>query len=424
MPESENAATLSTWSALECPFTIEYSPGTLDDIRLAVVDAFFSVPRGGVEIGGILAGAWDGERLTITGYSALDCEHAFGPSFTLSPRDETQLAGLLATAEGNGMRPVGWYHSHTRSEIFLSDADREIHRRFFPEPWQVALILKPHTFQPTRAGFFFRGADGEIHAEASYHEFVLTPLMVKPAPSGVPVAAEPEPPPPPAPALTSVEAEQAPPPLPKFLDVPQARSRRWPKVAIALIAGFALGAGGYLKRDLWLPRILPMTHGAPAPAPPPSLGLNTFDIVGQLQIRWDRNSTAVQHAADGLLTINTGGPAPQEFALDKAHLLSGIFTFGRQTERVDVSLGITQADGRVAREITTFIGKLPDPKAAEDPQIKEQRDNLSKQVTNMRTDLDAEIARNTKLRKTVDQLSKQLRDQQRSRLVNQAPDKK
>src|SRR5580692_7587886 len=41
MPESENIAELSTWGAPECPFTIEYAPRALDDIRLAVVDAFF-----------------------------------------------------------------------------------------------------------------------------------------------------------------------------------------------------------------------------------------------------------------------------------------------------------------------------------------------------------------------------------------------
>src|SRR5580700_9710353 len=192
MTDSENGVGLSTWSTLECPFTIEYSPRALDDIRLAVVDAFFSLPRGGAEIGGILCGNWDGGRLTITDYAALDCEHAFGPSFALSPRDETHLAGLLAASSGNGLQPVGWYHSHTRSEIFLSDADQEIHRRFFPEPWQVALVLKPHTFHPARAGFFFREGDGGIHAEASYQEFALTPLLVTPEPSGAPVAVEPE----------------------------------------------------------------------------------------------------------------------------------------------------------------------------------------------------------------------------------------
>jgi proteasome lid subunit RPN8/RPN11 len=439
MPESESAAALSAWNAPECPFPIEYEPRALDYIRLAVVDAFFSLPRGGVEIGGVLFGKWDNERLTITGYAALDCEHAFGPSFTLSPRDQTRLSELLTASNRNGLWPAGWYHSHTRSEIFLSDADQEIHRRFFPEPWQVALVLKPHTFHPTRAGFFFREAGGGIHVEASYKEFALAPLLVKPARSGAPAALEPQPTPrapvplevpqsaPPGQPAAAAPEEPVQAPIPKFLDRPQPGSRRWLKAAVALLAGFGLGAAAYVKRDIWLQPLLAMAHQqkpAPAAPPPPALGLNTLDSDGQLQIRWNPSSAAVQQASDGVLTISTGGPEAQEIPLDRAHLLSGAFTLGRQTERVDVSLATTQADGRTSREVTTFMGKLPDKKPAEGPAIQEQRDNLAKQVAKMQTDLDAEIARNSKLRKTVDQLSKQLREQQRSRLLNQVPDKK
>ena len=125
----------------------------------------------------------------ITGYAPLDCEHAFGPSFTLSDRDQERLADLLKSAVPAGLRAAGWYHSHTRSEISFSGPDREIHQRFFPEPWQVALVLRPHTFQPTRAGFFFREPDGSIQGEASCAEFALEPLPPRP------VEVEPEPPP-------------------------------------------------------------------------------------------------------------------------------------------------------------------------------------------------------------------------------------
>jgi proteasome lid subunit RPN8/RPN11 len=410
---------------------------------MAVVDAFFSLPRGGAEIGGVLLGAWDGQRLAVTGYAALDCEHAFGPSFTLSPRDEARLADLLAAPRTGGLRPVGWYHSHTRSEIFLSDADLEIHRRFFPEPWQVALVVKPHTFQPTRAGFFFRDGAG-MHGASSYKEFVLTPLMVQPAPSGPPPIAgriEPVAPAAPEPALEPVPgpapfghsspqktAQPDPPaaPLPKFLEQPPTRSRRWLKLAAALLVLAALGAAGYAMRVLWLPPALAMwqrhTTAAVSPAPP-SVGLNTLDTGGQLQIHWNRDSPAVQQAASGVLRIE-GGPSAEEMPLDKPHLLSGAFTFQRQSERVDVSLQLNQADGRVSREVTTFVGKLPERKPVEDAAAQEQRESLSKQVAKMRSDLNAEIAGNAKLRKTVDQLSKQLRDQQRSRLLNQAPEKK
>ena len=168
---------LSTWSVPRCSFEIEYSARVLDDIRLAVVDAFFSLPRGGAEIGGLLLGSWDGGRVAITSYEPLDCQHALGPSFTLSPHDQAQLAEMIAGARRNppNQQPVGWYHSHTRSEIFLSEADQAVHNRFFPDPWQVALVLKPHTFEPMRAGFFFRERDGSMRVKASYQEFRLEP---------------------------------------------------------------------------------------------------------------------------------------------------------------------------------------------------------------------------------------------------------
>jgi proteasome lid subunit RPN8/RPN11 len=455
MTDSKDGVGLSTWTSPECPFTIEYAPRTLDDIRLAVMDAFFSLPRGGAEIGGILCGNWDGGRLAITDYAALDCEHAFGPSFALSPRDEAQLAGLLAKSAARGLLPVGWYHSHTRSEIFLSDADREIHRRFFPEPWQVALVVKPHTFHPARAGFFFRDSSGGIHAEASYAEFELTPLAVTPAPSGAPAKVELEPAPdsvpgplrlsrsdtqpaspvaamaaqPQAPAMqpqapAAQPAEPAAPPLlPKSLDAPARPRRRWPiVVAAALLACCALGAAAYWKRDFWVPRVMAMApRPAPVLTPPPPLGLNTIDNAGQLQIRWDRNSPFVLQATGGALSIGTGGPSRQEIPLDKAHLLTGVVTFARQTERVDVGLNLTQPDGHSAHEVTIFMGKLPDSTPAQDPAVLEQRDSLAKQVAKIQTELDAETARNAKLQRSMDQLSKQLRKQQRGRLLNQIP---
>jgi proteasome lid subunit RPN8/RPN11 len=142
----------------------------------------------------LLLGRYTSGRLSILSYRPLECEHAFGPSFTLSERDYARLQEMLAAvyARPGDPQPVGWYHSHTRTEIFLSDVDREIHDRFFSQPWQVALVLKPHTFHPTRAGFFFRESDGHIHGEKSYREILLNPLPlvpVSPSPPAAPLAA-------------------------------------------------------------------------------------------------------------------------------------------------------------------------------------------------------------------------------------------
>ena len=50
MLESHTEDALATWTVEECDFTIEYSLRVMDDIRLAVVDAFFSLPRGGAGV--------------------------------------------------------------------------------------------------------------------------------------------------------------------------------------------------------------------------------------------------------------------------------------------------------------------------------------------------------------------------------------
>ena len=467
MTESGTDSTTLTWSVPECPFTIEASARVLDDIRLAVTDAFFSLPRGGAEIGGILLGKFDHGRLVISDYAALDCEHAYGPSFVLSPPDEARLRELQASyaAVPGGQRPVGWYHSHTRSEIFLSDADLAIHNRFFPESWQVALVMKPHTFQPARIGFFFREGDGSVHATASYREEALDALPFRQVPSGAPTALPLNDPPPrsfrPSPvaapvtealplepdppsddvalddvvledvAVDDVPVEEAAPvdlPVPKFAIESASAARRWMVVGIGAVACLGTLVAAFEVRDMWLPRVLAAIRPVPivtppAPAPAPALGLNIIDREGQLQIGWDRSSPAVRDAGDAVLEI-TDGPLPVAIQLDAAHLETGSFTYARTTEKVDVKLIVHRKDGPDLREIASFLGRLPNRQPAEDPQAqREQRDETAKQAAKLKADMSAQAARTRKLENEVQSMREEMRQQQLRRLNNQVPDK-
>jgi proteasome lid subunit RPN8/RPN11 len=457
MTESGTDSTTLTWSVPECPFTIECSARVLDDIRLAVTDAFFSLPRGGAEIGGILLGRFDRGRLIVNDYAALDCEHAYGPSFVLSPPDEARLRDLQASyvAVPGGQRPVGWYHSHTRSEIFLSDADLAIHDRFFPESWQVALVMKPHTFQPARIGFFFRQGDGSVHATASYREEALEAMPFLQVPAGAPTALPMNDPPPrsfrpapfAAPAQDSLPLEADPPsadmpladvrladvpldepaavdlPVPKFAIESASDARRWMVVGIGIVACLGTLVAAFEVRDMWLPRVLAAIRPVPIvtpplPAPAPSLGLNTIDREGQLQIGWDRSSPAVQGASDALLEI-TDGPLPVAIQLDTAHLETGSFTYARTTEKVDVKLIVHRKDYPDLREIASFLGKLPDRPPAADP----AREETANQTAKLKADMNAQAAKTKKLEKEVKSMREEMHQQQLRRLNNQNPDK-
>ncbi|HEY3312155.1 MAG TPA: Mov34/MPN/PAD-1 family protein [Anaerolineales bacterium] len=56
-----------------------------------------------------------------------------------------------------GKQIVGWYHTHPKMGIFLSHYDTWLHSHFFPEPWQVALVIEPHK---QLGGLFIRQTDG------------------------------------------------------------------------------------------------------------------------------------------------------------------------------------------------------------------------------------------------------------------------
>jgi proteasome lid subunit RPN8/RPN11 len=491
MTESGTERESIAWSVPQCPFRIEVSARVLDEIRVAVVDAFFSLPRGGAEIGGVLLGKFAGSRLTITDYAALRCEHAHGPSFTLSAADEGRLAELLSVHAlfGGGLRPVGWYHSHTRSEIFLSEADLAVQKRFFPEPWQVALVLKPHTFQPMRIGFFFREADGGIHATASYREQELAPLPLEsqrelrsalpedfsptvdtgvveaPAPRTFPPD-EPITPPtstqaddhapngsyseaiaetvaPSAPpngdsrwheppsngvgatqAASATETEVVEVAPPKFLlSEPERAPRSW-RWVIWLAAALAIGGAAVATRPFWLPRVMAMLQpvpAAPAPVIPASLGLNSLDHEGQLQITWNRNSLAVLAANDALLEISEAGSPLKAIPLDGAHLQSGTYTYIRSAEAVDIKLIAHYAKGPDLREATGFIGKLPERKAPEkDSEMKTQLEEQAKLNAKTKTDIAFLGVKARKIEKDVESLRQELKLQQSRRLNNQA----
>jgi len=114
------------------------------------------------EVGGALLGLWcedrDTEEQFVVVQHMLPARYTRQGSVYLTFTQDT-IVQFHEELEKNhaGKRIVGWYHTHPRMGIFLSHYDTWLHNNFFPEPWQVALVVEPHT---SVAGFFIRRDDG------------------------------------------------------------------------------------------------------------------------------------------------------------------------------------------------------------------------------------------------------------------------
>jgi proteasome lid subunit RPN8/RPN11 len=171
---------MAIWQTPLCPFTIDFDAEKLDEVRIAVIDGFYAVPHGGVEIGGVLYGTRSNDRVRIEDFRRIETEYLTGPSFHLSDNDRDGLRKLLSEEPPGGnakLEVVGWFHSHTRSGIQLSPKDLDLYEEFFPRPWQVAMLLRPENLGPVKAGYFFRDPEGNICLETAGAAFDLQPVV-------------------------------------------------------------------------------------------------------------------------------------------------------------------------------------------------------------------------------------------------------
>lgn len=349
------------WSPEGLDLVVEYDLRVLEEIRFLVVDGFNKVPHGGLEVGGVLFGTREAGTVRIAAFRELAVEHRSGPSFTLSEKDEAQLQELLRTPDGDpelaGMEPVGWYHSHTRSEIHLSAADLAVHDRYFPEPWQLALVLKPYKWDPTRAAFFARGTDGVVGNAADPEAFEVKPLRPSEEDSLAEAKADEDE----AdedieivPAVAALPAAVATPAVvfaPPAAETPRSflparapgavRRRRmlWRVTAgAAVLLAAALGAASLLRSRSDTP-----------------FGIQLADRNGQLLISWDRTAEAVEQAKSARLAIDDGAQGIS-LELTPEQVRRGSVTYVRNSGSVTVRLRIEPQAGAAVEELASFVG--------------------------------------------------------------------
>lgn len=128
------------------------------------------------EVGGWLVGQmrvdFRSRRRYMVIEGALPAQHTEQGSAFLTFTQDSQVALHTAMeARFPDAELLGWYHTHPRMGVFFSEYDAWLHTHFFPEPWQVGLVIEPAS---KAGGFFIRRLDGGLDRSAYYGFYELT----------------------------------------------------------------------------------------------------------------------------------------------------------------------------------------------------------------------------------------------------------
>ncbi len=321
---------------------IEYSTAVLARIVDQVVKSYLEFPFGGREVGGVLFGEHHGDLVKILAFSPIACEHSGGPRFTLSTADEKGLQRLLTHYHGmpelKDLVPVGWYHSRTLGDLSLTTEAIQIYNRFFPEPWHVALVIRPEVQGPTRAGFFVRETDKPMRVHASYKEFEAGPVVDPPPPAEAPPAD--------LPVLRSA-GRRPPGPPPQILSLPSARGpSRGRYIGAGIAAIVVAGAATAFALFQW---------NAARPGVPLYTGvsLRVFERGGRLHVAWDPRLPTVRDATQAVIEV-VDGEARVVYPVELAVLRQGSWSTIRASNQVRVRFQLETRDGLV-EELSRFL---------------------------------------------------------------------
>ncbi len=355
MTPLEDGAQFGEWKSPGQQLTVEYDRAVMNQIAAAVMGAFQAGPGLAVEVGGVLYGEVSPERIRIRGWRQAARGSSELPRLSLTEAVAVEIGRLLGAPNWDprlrGLVPLGWAQSTNRRSMVLADAAAQVFDRFFKEPWQVALIIRPAYQRPTMAAFFVRDASGQVREGGGAHEFKLLD------PGEVPVA--------------SPDVAQMPPPAEPELSLapepqPARRFPRWWLLVIGLLV--AAGAAWFLA-PAWL--------GGSAP---PAIRLAVSDRDHQLRVSWAPDSDLVRESAGAVLEIVDAGNTVRR-ALGRKEIASGEFLHRRAGEDVLVRLTFQRLGKAPVAESIRFLGRpggQGDDNAALRQRIRELESELEK----------------------------------------------
>ena len=358
MIEQTAESTFGSWSVPEVPLRIEYPLEVMDEIRAVVIENLQKLARGGLDAGGVLFGVRRDYGIRILTWRPIGCEHALGPTLQLSAYDRAGLAKLIESAPGDtdlaGLEPVGWFVSHTRSNLLLSSSDLEIFDSFFPEPWQVTLVLQPAQNGQSRAGFFVREANGQLKSDASYQDFEIKPMRRASRLAEIPISKPKERPNsrPEMPVMARIARTEHAAPMvfepPRFHTFERpATHRRWLWMFPVILA--LITAGFLLKQKYLAPQNQPIS-------------LRVYDAGETVEIEWNQAAEPIRAAHVAVIDIRDSGET-KRYSLSDEELHQGKMSYLRRGGDLELKMTVYPVGSTPVQEFAHFLepGALPPP---------------------------------------------------------------
>lgn len=316
------------WLAEDGSLEIVAPAALLESMRQEASLAMNGPARGGVEVGGLLLGLREDQRVSIRDWRVIRCDHSLGASFQLSPRDvaalSCQIEGASVDSALSGNRVVGWFVSHRRGEEEVRPSELSLRQRLLPEDAALFLALRPNQFGDTEVrAYSLPGAGDSITAHPGI-------LHLEPR-AGL--------------RWESPSVKAAEPDTPLAAGTPGSRS--WLKVlAVATVLSCCGVLGWDLKR----------VRAAQAPAPKPVqvsrvailepldlVSLHVRPVDRRIQISWDAQSKTVRTASGGTLTVVDRGRSFTR-PMTPGELQLGRIDYNYETSRVQVGLLVERKD--------------------------------------------------------------------------------
>jgi hypothetical protein len=366
------------WESPGTPVTVHLQLDVVDGLLAEVMSGFGVVPKRGAEVGGLLLGTIErGAQTTIIrvdDYEPVPCSYKRGPCYLLDREELGAFASSCSQWKPDPSRAayaVGYFRSHTRDGLALGPEDLELLDRYFPDPVQVAMLIKPFVSKASTAAFFVRQNGAFPETTPLEFPFRRQEMMGEEAPTRRPLTGR------------TPRSEYG---RPQLVDAPIERERpmferplapardgwepstehelprvaRWrgmwvwiPMSFIFLLLGVLLGFQAALtmgSRNLSRPEAF-------------SLALAATKAGDNLGIKWDHDAPPIRASQRGVLEI-VDGTAVKSVDLDAAQLLNGSMTYHNSTPSVLIRLTVFPAPNASVTQILDWREPVDEPPRA------------------------------------------------------------